>query len=134
MDDLQDDPSVPEPSAHVAADVREAVARVHAELGAGLPPDVHRLCLAIELGEMGCSVETDVPYPVTYRGQRVGIAFRADLIVDSRVLVDVLSVGGIEALHRRRMRTYLSLSGYDAGVLVDVEGPDPEDAVEALPP
>lgn len=112
----------------MVADVGDAVELVHAELGPGLPPRIYRLCLAIELRGLGRTVETDVPYPLTYRGVSVGVAFRADLLVDDRVVVDVREVS--EPLERAKaaVRTGLRIAGRRAGLLLDVGAPSADDA------
>lgn len=112
----------------VVADVGDAVEFVHAELGPGLPPRIHRLCLAIELRELGRTVETDVPYPLTYRGVSVGVAFRADLLVDDRVVVDVREVPGTLERAKAAVRTGLRIAGRRAGVLLDVGAPSADGA------
>lgn len=112
----------------VVADVTDAAELVHAELGPGLPPRIQRLCLAIELRELGRVVETDVPYPLTYRGVSAGVAFRADLLVDDRVVVDVREVPETVERAKAALRTGLRIAGRSAGVLLDVGAPSVDEA------
>lgn len=111
----------------IAADVRDADEMVRAELGPGLPPRIHQLCVTIELRELGRAVETDVHCPLTYRGVRVGVPYQVDLLVDEEVVVDVRRRE--DTLHRARaaVRTGLVVAGHRVGVLLDIGAVRPED-------
>lgn len=114
---------IPEETQHVADDVLDAARLVHAELGPGLPTSVYRVCMMIELRELGFRVQADVPCPVQYRGQAAGVGFTADLLIDDRVLVHLQATEGLTQRHSDRLRTHLGLAGYWMGLVIDVDAP-----------
>ena len=96
-----------------------AAIAVHREVGPGLLESVYQRCLAIELRALGASVETEVAIPLQFRGIPVGSAYRADLIVDAAVLVEVKSIHRLEHIHSAQVLTYLKLAGLRVGLLLN---------------
>jgi GxxExxY protein len=92
---------------------------VHRELGPGLLESIYQACLAIELREAGLSVEREIPVPVIYRGQSVGTALKIDLIVEGRLVVEVKAVERIHPVYIAQVITYLKLTGFPAGLLMN---------------
>ena len=83
---------------------------VHKHLGPGLLEKTYEACLVHELlGRNICFVR-QVPIPVTYKGQTLDCGFRADLIVENKVLVEVKAVAAINDIHRAQALTYLKLT------------------------
>ena len=92
---------------------------VHRELGPGLLESIYQACLTIELREAGLSVEREIPVPVIYRGQSVGNALKIDLIVEGRLVVEVKAVERIHPVYIAQLITYLKLTGFPAGLLMN---------------
>jgi len=92
---------------------------VHRALGPGLLESVYELTLAYELAQRGLSVERQVPIPIEYQGVPLGEGFRADLIVDGKVLLEPKSVEHLTPLHRKQIQTYLRLTGLKLGLLLN---------------
>ena len=92
---------------------------VHRALGPGLLESVYELALAHELAQRGPSVERQVPIPIAYQGVVLGEGFRADLIVEGKVLLELKSVEHLTALHRKQIQTYLRLTGLKLGLLLN---------------
>jgi len=92
---------------------------VHRELGPGLLESVYELVLARELGERGMTVERQVPVPIVFRGVRFDEGFRADLIVEGKVLLELKSVESVTKVHRKQAQTYLRLTGLRLGYLLN---------------
>ena len=92
---------------------------VHRALGSGLLESVYELALAHELAQRGLSVERQVPISIQYQGVSLGEGFRADLIVEGKVLLELKSVEHLTALHRKQIQTYLCLTGLKLGLLLN---------------
>jgi GxxExxY protein len=97
----------------------ESAITIHRELGPGLLETVYEVVLARELRDRGLSVERQRPIPIEYRGLRFDEGFRADLIVDERVIVELKSVERVTAAHAKQVQTYLRLTGCRLGYLLN---------------
>jgi GxxExxY protein len=96
-----------------------AAIRVHTELGPGLLESVYELALVIELAEVGIEVKRQVEIPVQYKGQALGVGFRADVVVDGSLLLELKSVDYFTPVHLAQVITYLRLLGYKRGLLLN---------------
>lgn len=92
---------------------------VHRQLGPGLLESVYRRCLAWELDQAGLAVAQEVDLPVIYGGVQIASGGRADMIVESQVLVELKSVEHVLPVHAAQTRTYLRLSGCKIGLLIN---------------
>ncbi len=92
---------------------------VHRELGPGLLESVYEKCLAFELADRGLSVTTQKEIPVRYKNLTFDCSFRADLIVDNKVLVELKSIDQLTAIHTSQVITYLKLTGLKTGLLIN---------------
>lgn len=99
--------------------ILEAVISVHRDLGPGLLETVYEISLAHELAERGLRVERQVPVAITYKGIRFDEGFRADLIVEKKVVVELKSVERVTAAHKKQIQTYLRLTGCKLGYLLN---------------
>jgi GxxExxY protein len=97
--------------------------QIHRRLGPGLFESVYDACLARELAKRGVPFERQVEIAIVYDGERVGPAFRADLIVGGTLLVELKSVEKLHPLHNAQVLTYLRLSGLPQGLLVNFNVP-----------
>jgi len=103
----------------VSAVILQAAIDIHRQLGPGLLESVYQAVLAHELGKRGLRVEREVPIPVEWDGVRIEIGFRADLIVEGLVLVELKSVEAIAAVHKKQVLTYLRLTHLKLGLLLN---------------
>ncbi|MEM7013272.1 MAG: GxxExxY protein [Verrucomicrobiota bacterium] len=92
---------------------------IHKKLGPGLLESVYHRVLAYELRKRGFTVETEVPIPVEWDAQVIDESFRADLIVNGQVLVELKSVEQTHPVHRKQTLTYVKLSGLKVGLLIN---------------
>jgi GxxExxY protein len=92
--------------------------RVHATLGPGLLESAYRVCLHQELVLKGLRVEVEWPLPVAYRGRRIDVGYRIDLLVEDRVLV-VKALSQVLPVHEAQLLSYLRLGGYPVGLLIN---------------
>ncbi len=92
---------------------------VHRELGPGLLETVYEVVLAYELRQRGLSVEHQIPISVHYKGMAFDVAFRADLIVEKMVIVELKSVEQVSQAHKKQVQTYMRLTGCKLGFLLN---------------
>jgi GxxExxY protein len=92
---------------------------VHRELGPGLLESVYEECLHAELLAAGLSTVRQVPFPVVYKAQQLEGGFRADLIVEQQVLVEIKAVDHILPVHEAQVLTYLRFSNMPIGLLLN---------------
>ncbi len=96
-----------------------AAFRVHTVLGPGLLEFVYAVALAYKLNKRGLLIATEVTIPVLYEGVDLGLAFRADIIVDGRVILELKSVQALAPIHSKQLLNYLKLTGLPAGLLLN---------------
>ena len=99
--------------------VLDAAIAVHRELGPGLLESVYEAVLAAEIEQRGFEVRRQVPVRVEYRGQVFEEGFRADIIVNRRVLLQLKSVQALNNAHRKQLLTYLKLTDIKLGFLLN---------------
>lgn len=103
----------------IARQVMDAAFDIHRNLGPGLMETVYEVVLAKALGDMGLAVERQVTVPVTYKGMAFNEGFRADLIVENKVIVEIKSVESLRPVHGKQLLTYLRLTGCRLGLLIN---------------
>jgi len=99
--------------------VLTAATRVHTELGPGLLESVYEQALALELEAAGLEAKTQVAVPVSYRGRDLGLGFRADLVVEEQLLVELKCVERVNSVHLAQVLTYLKLLGLKRGFIIN---------------
>jgi len=92
---------------------------VHRELGPGLLEAVYEVILTRELSERGLKVERQIPVPIEYRGIKFDEGFRADVIVEGKVILELKSVETVHNAHKKQLLTYLKLTGMKLGYLLN---------------
>lgn len=75
--------------------------------------------LAYELEKRGHKVQTQVPIPITYDGQNISEAFRADMIIDDLIIIELKSIESLSPVHKKQLITYLKLSEKRLGLLLN---------------
>ena len=98
--------------------VDSAVA-VHRELGPGLLETVYEVVLTYELEQRGLRVTRQVPIAIRYKGMTFDEAFRADLVVEEKVIIELKSVERVSEAHKKQVQTYLRLTGCKLGFLLN---------------
>lgn len=99
--------------------VLDAAFTVHTKLGSGLLESVYEVLLAHELKKSRLSVERQKAMSIEYDGIRFDEAYRADLVVDSKVIVEIKSVTALSAVHAKQVLTQLRLSGLKLALLIN---------------
>ncbi|HEX8262878.1 MAG TPA: GxxExxY protein [Allosphingosinicella sp.] len=96
--------------------------RIHKEVGPGLLEAVYEAILASSLLKLGIKADRQVPIGIEYDGLVFAEGFRADLLVDDRLIVEVKSVDRLMPVHGKQVLTYLRLTGRPLGVLLNFGG------------
>jgi GxxExxY protein len=99
--------------------VVDAAIAVHRVLGPGLLESVYEAILAHELRRRGLAVERQVPVPIEYDGVKFEEGFRADILVEGKVILELKSVERVTAAHRKQIQTYMRLTGCKLGYLLN---------------
>jgi len=103
----------------IGTEVVGAAIAIHRRLGPGLMEAVYEVVLSHELKQRGFQVERQVPVSIEYRGIKFDERFRADVIVNDRVLIELKSLKKLTAAHRKQIQTYLRLTGMKLGYLLN---------------
>ena len=93
--------------------------KVHRELGPGLLESVYEIAMAHQLRQIGLSVMRQAPVAIKYQGHRFDEGFRADLIVENKVIVELKCVDKLNNAHKKQLLTYLRLTGMKLGFLLN---------------
>jgi len=92
---------------------------LHKELGPGLLESVYEVVFAHELEKCGFNIERQVSIPIEYHGISFSEGFRADIVVENKVIIELKSVENINRAHKKHLLTYLQLTGYKLGYLLN---------------
>jgi len=107
----------------ISGECLDAAIQVHKHFGPGLLESVYQGALLLELEQRGLRVESEVPINADYLGNELGLGFRADLIVEQAVLVELKSVERLEKVHGKQVLTYLKLTNLNLGLLINFGAP-----------
>jgi len=103
----------------IAKQIMDAAFLIHRTLGPGLLETVYEVILAKKLSEMGLAVDRQVPVPIQFENIKFDEGFRADLIVEKRVIVELKSVERLQPIHSKQLLTYLRLTDMRLGLLIN---------------
>lgn len=103
----------------ISGAVVDASMKVHTALGPGLLESAYAKCLIHELRKRGLRVDVQVPVPVSYDGEMLDTGYRADLVVEDAVLVELKSIETILPVHKAQLLSYLRLSHKRIGLLIN---------------
>ena len=116
----------------ISGEIVDAAVRVHTALGPGLLESVYERVLAYELDKRGLVVERQVPVPVVYEEVTFEEGFRADLIVDGQIIVELKSVETLAPVHSKQLLTYLKLRDLRLGLLINFGAPLLKDGIRRI--
>ncbi len=92
---------------------------VHKSLGPGLLESAYKECLYYELTQKGFIVELEKALPLIYQTVKLECGYRADLIVDNKIIIEIKSVEALNDLHTSQVLTYLKMSDCKLGLLIN---------------
>jgi GxxExxY protein len=103
----------------IAKEIVDAAFKVHTVLGPGLLESVYEAVLAYELEKRGLRVVRQLALPVVYEAVKLDEGFRADIVVEEKVIVELKSVETLAQVHRKQLLTYLRISDKKLGLLIN---------------
>ena len=123
---------IPESLENVAREIVDAAVKVHQTLGPGLLESVYCAILAHELRKRKLRVEVEVSIPDFWDSIRMEIGFRADMIIEGLVILEIKSVEKTATVHAKQLLTYLRLTGKQVGLLLNFGCPMMKDGIERV--
>ena len=96
-----------------------AAMEVHRALGPGLLESIYEMCLCRELSIRGIPFERQVLIPVEYKGVKLDCGYRADIVVDGTILLEIKAIDSLLPIHDAQLLSYLKLGGWKIGLLVN---------------
>lgn len=116
----------------ISGDVVDVALRLHRELGPGLLESVYETVLAARLAQMGYAVARQRAVGIELEGLRIDAAFRVDLLVDERLIVEIKSVERLMPVHAKQLLTYLRLMKQPVGLLLNFGGETLKEGIRRL--
>lgn len=105
----------------IATQIVDAAFKIHTTLGPGLLESVYETVMAYELGKRGLHVVRQQAIPVIYEDVHMEAGFRADLIVEGKVIVEIKSVEALAHVHKKQLLTYLRVADKRLGLLINFD-------------
>jgi GxxExxY protein len=99
--------------------VIDCAIEVHRALGPGLLESTYEMCLCRELSLRNIPFERQKPIPVIYKGVKLDCGYRADVVVDGSVLVEIKAIDSLLPVHEAQLSSYLKLGGWKVGLLIN---------------
>jgi len=99
--------------------ILEAAYKVHSALGPGLLESSYQACLAYEIRKRGLFVETEIALPLVYEEIRLECGYRIDMLVESKVIIELKVVEALNDVHLAQILTYLKFSNNHTGLLIN---------------
>lgn len=116
----------------ISGDVLDIALRLHRDLGPGLLESVYEAVLAAKLTDMGYLIARQRAIDIEFEGLRFEAAFRIDLLVDERLLVEIKSVERLTTVHAKQLLTYLRLTKQPVGLLINFGGATLKEGVRRI--
>ena len=99
--------------------IRKAIFEVYNTLGPGLLESVYEKALALELANQGLQIKVQFPISVIYKGTDLGLGFRADILVEEKIIIEIKSVVELAPVHHKQLLNYLKITNLHLGILVN---------------
>ncbi|KXH78273.1 GxxExxY protein [Chryseobacterium kwangjuense] len=101
--------------------VFDAGLKIHKKLGAGLFEHVYEECMFYELAKTGLMTERQKLFPIIYDGLKIENAFRLDIIIENKLILEIKTVDYIHPAHKAQLLTYLKMTGCKLGLLLNFQ-------------
>lgn len=110
---------IPDEIERLATLAVDAAFNVHTELGPGLLESAYQVCFAYELELRGVRYQKELSVPLSYKGKRIEVGFRADVVVEQKLLIELKAVEQALPIHKAQVITYLKLMHFPLGLLIN---------------
>jgi GxxExxY protein len=107
----------------LAREIVDSGLKVHKALGPGLLESAYEHCLAYELHARGIGLHRQVALPIIYEDTKLDAGYRLDILVENAVIIEIKAVDALTRVHEAQLLTYLKLSGYRLGFLINFNTP-----------
>lgn len=114
---------IPAETEQAAAVAVDAAVQVHRELGPGFTESIYQSCLLQELSERGVDVDSEVSFPVEYKGTTGHGTLRLDILVNQCLVLELKSIESVGRVHRKQLLAYLKVTGHRLGLLLNFNVP-----------
>lgn len=104
---------------YIAKNIVDAAFQVHKTIGPGLLENAYEIFLLEELKERGVETKRQSPLSVQYKNKTIDMAYRLDLVIEDQILIELKSVDKILPIHHAQIMTYLKLSKFKLGFLIN---------------
>ena len=111
--------TIPQDIERLATLAVEAAFSVHTELGPGLLESAYEACFAHELDLRGVEYQRQLPVPLNYKGKLIEVGFRADVVVEQKLLIELKAVDQVVPVHQAQVITYLKILRLPLGLLIN---------------
>ena len=108
---------------HIAERVIACAIEVHRTMGTGLLESIYEECMILECRRQGLQLEYEQVVPVDYKGTRLVSKFKIDILVERRLVLELKAVEALRPVHKAQVISYLKLTGYPAGLLINFHEP-----------
>src|SRR5437762_12454684 len=105
----------------IATVVVDAAYKIHSRLGPGLLESVYQALMVHELRKRGLQVQSEQDIAIEYDGVRLNVGFRADIIVEGKVILELKSLESLHRVHKKQLLTYLRVTNLRLGLLVNFD-------------
>jgi GxxExxY protein len=109
----------PDLGARLSQQIIGAGIAVHRELGPGLLENIYEECMAIQMKKDGIAFERQQEISVVYDGVKLDLSYKADFIIEDKIIIELKAVEKILPIHEAQLLTYLKLSGKELGLLMN---------------
>ena len=116
----------------IGRNIVHSAIKVHKALGPGLLESVYQKCLAYELKKVGLTVDCEVPLPVKYESVTIDVGFRIDMMIEQTVIIENKTVDRIAPIHEAQLLTYLKLTSFKLGFLLNWNVPLMKDGIKRM--
>ena len=106
--------------------------KIHTKLGPGLFESVYVAIINYELKKAGLNAQCEVPIPVYWDEVKLDIGFRADIVVENKVIVEIKSVEAIAPVHKKQVLTYLRIMNKKVGLLINFNNAHLKDGITRI--
>jgi iron complex transport system substrate-binding protein len=117
---------------HICSLVVDAAFKLHKDIGPGLLESAYETILAAKLEDIGLVVDRQVPIDIQYEQVHLPSAFRVDLLVEKRVIIEIKSVEKTLPVHAKQVITYLRLTNLTHGFVINFGTPMFKDGIKRL--
>jgi len=116
----------------ITHEILDAANKVHTNLGPGLLESSYQACLIYELKKKGLNIESEKGLPLIYEEVKLECGYRIDILVESKVIIELKTVEAFTDVHTAQLLTYLKLSGCKVGLLLNFHTKSLKDGIKRL--